>query len=62
MLQKKEASSNPDITNILKTSTQYSEWLFSQDILDAKFHKRRLEVYNINLRKFFENNSNFHHV
>lgn len=47
---------------ILKASTQYTEWLYSQDILDAKFNKRRLEAYNINIRKFYENTPNFHHV
>lgn len=59
-MEEKQEDNNTD--RILKASTQYTEWLFSQDILDAKFNKRRLEVYKINMRKFNENPSSFHHV
>jgi len=44
--------------NLLKTSSQYTQWLFDQDTLDAKYNHRRLEVYHIHIRKFSEN-SNF---
>lgn len=53
--------SKEETINLLKSSSQYTQWLYEQDILEAKFNKRRLEVYHVNLRKFCDN-SNFHHV
>ena len=49
-----------EVLSLLKSSSQYTRWLYDQDTLNAKFHKRRLDVYQENLRKFSDPSNSLH--
>jgi len=50
-----------DVVSFFRNSSQYSRWVYDQETLDTKFNKRRLEVYQVNFRKFYDN-PNLHYV